>query len=146
MDMSTFIPKDKDIVRKWFVIDAAGKPLGRVAVMAANALRGKNKTIFTPNVDCGDNVIIINAKDAVLTGNKLTNKYYYHHTGYIGHLKSIQYKTMMEQNPERAMYLAIKRMLPDNKIGDASLKRVKIYAGPAHKHEAQKPETLAYQG
>lgn len=144
--MSTFMPKDKDIVRKWYVIDAAEKPLGRVAAQAASVLRGKNKVIFTPNVDCGDNVIIINAKDAVLTGNKLVKKYYQYHTGYIGHLKSIQYQTMMANNPERAMYLAIKRMLPDNKIGDASLKRVKIYAGAAHKHEAQKPEVLAYEG
>jgi len=127
------------------VIDAAGKPLGRIAAQAAAVLRGKHKVIFTPHVDCGDNVIIVNAAKAVLTGNKAEKKYYRYHTGYIGHLKSIQYKTMMNNDPERAMYLAVKRMLPVNSIGRNSLSRLKIYAGPDHKQEAQKPKTLAYQ-
>ncbi len=144
--MSTFMPKGEEIVRQWYVIDAAGKPMGRVAAQVAAILRGKNKTIFTPHVDCGDFVIIVNAAQAVLTGKKLTDKYYKYHTGYIGHLKSIQYKTMMANNPERAMMLAVKRMLPANVIGRSSLSRLKIYAGAEHKHEAQKPQTLAYQG
>jgi len=143
--MSTFMPKGDEIAREWYVIDAAGKPLGRIAAQAAAVLRGKHKVIFTPHVDCGDNVIIVNAAKAVLTGNKAEKKYYRYHTGYIGHLKSIQYKTMMNNDPERAMYLAVKRMLPVNSIGRNSLSRLKIYAGPDHKQEAQKPKTLAYQ-
>ncbi|HNX13759.1 MAG TPA: 50S ribosomal protein L13 [Oscillospiraceae bacterium] len=143
--MSTFMPKGDEIVREWYVIDAAGKPMGRIAAQAAAVLRGKHKVIFTPHVDCGDNIIIINAAKAVLTGNKTEKKFYRYHTGYIGHLKSIQYKTMMENDPERAMYLAVKRMLPSNSIGRNSLSRLKIYAGADHKQEAQKPKTLAYQ-
>jgi len=143
--MSTFMPKGSELAREWYVIDAAGKPMGRIAAQAAAVLRGKHKVIFTPHVDCGDNVIIINAAQAVLTGNKAEKKFYRYHTGYIGHLKSIQYKTMMDNEPERAMYLAVKRMLPVNSIGKNSLSRLKIYAGAEHKHEAQKPKTLAYQ-
>ena len=143
--MSTFMPKGNELAREWYVIDAAGKPLGRIAAQAAAVLRGKHKVIFTPHVDCGDNVIIVNAAKAVLTGNKAEKKYYRYHTGYIGHLKSIQYKTMMNNDPEKAMYLAIKRMLPANSIGRNSLSRLKVYAGAEHKHEAQKPKTLAYQ-
>ncbi|HOP10051.1 MAG TPA: 50S ribosomal protein L13 [Oscillospiraceae bacterium] len=143
--MSTFMPKGNELAREWYVIDAAGKPLGRIAAQAAAVLRGKHKVIFTPHVDCGDNVIIVNAAKAVLTGNKAEKKYYQYHTGYIGHLKSIQYKTMMNNDPEKAMYLAIKRMLPANSIGRNSLSRLKVYAGAEHKHEAQKPKTLAYQ-
>jgi large subunit ribosomal protein L13 len=108
-------------------------------------LNGKHKVIFTPHVDCGDNIIIINAAKAVLTGNKLEKKYYRYHTGYIGHLKSIQYKTMMDKDPEKAMYLAVKRMLPVNSIGRQSLSRLKVFAGSEHNHEAQKPKILAYQ-
>jgi len=143
--MSTFMPKGDDLAREWYVIDAAGKPLGRVAAQAAVILNGKHKVIFTPHVDCGDNIIVINAAKAVLTGNKLEKKYYRYHTGYIGHLKSIQYKTMMEKDPERAMYLAVKRMLPVNSIGRHSLSRLKVFAGAEHNHEAQKPKILAYQ-
>lgn len=144
--MSTYMPKGEEIVRQWYLLDAAGKPLGRVAAQAASVLRGKHKTLFTPHVDCGDNVIIINAEKAVLTGKKLENKYYRYHTGYIGHLKSIKYATMMEKDPERAMFLAVKRMLPANHIGRNSLGRLKIYAGAEHKHEAQKPQVLEYKG
>lgn len=143
--MSTFMPKGSEIAREWYVIDAAGKPLGRIAAQAAAILRGKHKVIFTPHVDCGDNVIIVNAAKAVLTGNKAEKKFYRYHTGYIGHLKSIQYKVMMENDPEKAMYLAVKRMLPANSIGRNSLSRLKIYTGPEHRQEAQKPKPLAYQ-
>lgn len=143
--MSTFMPKG-DIARDWYVIDAAGKPMGRVAAQVAAVLRGKHKVTFTPHVDCGDNVIIINAAQSVLTGNKLRDKTYKYHTGYIGHLKSIPYKTMMANDPTRAMYLAVKRMVPATVIGKASLSRLKIYAGGEHKHEAQKPIVLEYKG
>ena len=139
--MSTFMQKKENVVRKWYVLDAAGKPMGRVAATAATLLRGKNDPEFTPHVDCGHFVIIVNADKAVLTGNKLEDKYYRHHSGYIGGLKSIQYKTLMATKPELAMELAVKGMLPHNKIGDVAATRLKVYAGAAHKHEAQKPET-----
>ena len=137
--MSTYMPKAGQIVRKWYVIDAAGKPLGRVAAQAAVLLRGKHKTIFAPHVDCGDHVIIINCKDAVLTGNKLQNKIYYRHTPYVGHLKEVKYATLMRTNPEKAMELAVKRMIPDTTIGREALTRLRLYAGAEHKHAAQKP-------
>ncbi|MBO4770201.1 MAG: 50S ribosomal protein L13 [Clostridia bacterium] len=137
--MSTYMAKKETVERRWFVIDAAGKPLGRTAVKAATILRGKHRPEYTPHVDCGEFVVIINADKAVLTGKKLENKYYYHHSGYIGGLKKIQYKTLMESRPEKAMELAVRRMLPDNTVGRKSLTRLKIYAGPEHKHEAQKP-------
>ena len=137
--MKTFSAKAQDIERKWYVIDAADKVLGQLAVEAANLLRGKNKTIFTPHVDCGEFVIIINAEKAVLTGKKLDQKYYRHHSGYIGGLKEVQYKTLMATKPELAMELAVKGMLPHNKIGDKSATRLKVFAGAAHNHEAQKP-------
>ena len=138
--MSTFMQKNETVVRKWYIIDAAEKPLGRTAVAAADLLRGKNDPTFTPHVDCGNFVIIINADKAVLTGKKLEQKYYYRHSGYIGGLKKVQYKTLMATKPEKAMELAVKRMLPDNTIGRKSLTRLKIYSGASHKHEAQKPE------
>ncbi len=137
--MSTYMAKKETVERRWFVIDAAGKPLGRTAVKAATILRGKHRPEYTPHVDCGEFVIIINADKAVLTGKKLENKYYYHHSGYIGGLKKIQYKTLMQNRPEKAMELAVRRMLPDNTVGRKSLTRLKIYAGPEHRHEAQKP-------
>lgn len=140
--MSTFMAKAQDIERKWYIIDAAGKPLGRVAAQAATLLRGKNKPIFTPHVDCGDHVIIINCADTVLTGNKLTQKYYYRHTGYIGHLKSTRYDTLMSQKPEKAMELAVKGMLPDNTVGRKQFLRLRLFAGAEHNHAAQKPEKL----
>jgi len=134
--------KKETVERKWYVIDAAGKPLGRTAAAAATILRGKHRPEFTPHVDCGEFVIIINAKDAVLTGRKLTQKYYRHHSGYIGGLKEVQYKTLMATRPELAMQLAVKGMLPKNKIGDKAITRLKVYAGPEHKQQAQKPEPI----
>ena len=137
--MSTFMAKKETLERRWYIIDAAGKPLGKTAVAAANILRGKHRPEFTPHVDCGEFVIIINADKAVLTGKKLEQKYYRHHSGYIGGLKEVQYKTLMATRPEKAMELAVKRMLPDNSIGRKSFTRLKVYRGANHNHEAQKP-------
>lgn len=131
--------KKETLERKWYVIDAAGKPLGKTAVAAANILRGKHRPEFTPHVDCGEFVIIINASKAVLTGKKLTQKYYRRHSGYIGGLKEVQYKTLMATKPELAMTLAVKGMLPHNTIGDTSITRLKVYAGSEHCQAAQKP-------
>ena len=140
--MSTFMAKVETVERKWYVIDAAGKPMGRTAVAAANILRGKHRPEFTPHVDCGEFVIIINAEKAVLTGRKLEQKYYRRHSGYIGGLKEVQYKTLMATKPELAMELAVKGMLPHNSIGAKSATRLKVYAGAEHAHAAQKPETV----
>lgn len=140
--MSTFMANANNIERKWYVIDAANKPLGRTAVAAANILRGKHRPEFTPHVDCGEFVIIINASKAVLTGNKMEQKYHHHHSGYIGGLKSVQYKTLMATKPERAMEYAVKGMLPKNSIGAKSATRLKVYANEAHNHEAQKPVAI----
>ena len=137
--MSTFMAKKETIERKWYVIDAADKPLGKTAVAAANILRGKHRPEFTPHVDCGEYVIIINAEKAVLTGRKLEQKYYRRHSGYIGGLKEVQYKTLMATKPELAMELAVKGMLPHNSVGAKSATRLKVFAGAAHNHEAQKP-------
>jgi large subunit ribosomal protein L13 len=137
--MSTFMAKAGEIDRKWYVIDAAGKPLGRVAAVVADLLRGKNEPFFTPHVDCGSHVIVINAEKVVLTGNKLEQKYYYHHTGYIGNLKEVKYKTLMAEKPEFVMELAVKGMVPDNTIGRKALTRLHVYKGEEHKHAAQKP-------
>ena len=141
--MSTYMPKAGDITRKWYVIDAAGKPLGKVAVQAAVLLRGKHKPTFAPHADCGDHVIIINAEKAVLTGNKLNQKMYYHHTGYIGNMKEVKYSTLMKTKPEFAVELAVKGMLPDSTLGRPALTRPRVYRGAEHKHEAQKPEEWA---
>lgn len=138
--MSTFMPKAEDITRKWYVLDAAGKPVGRVATVAATILRGKHKPSFAPHADCGDHVIIINCEQAVFTGNKLEQKYYYRHSGYIGSLRKVQYKKLMESRPEFAMTLAVKGMTPDTVIGRNSLTRLRTYRGSEHKHAAQKPE------
>ena len=140
--MSTFMAKAETIERKWYIIDAADKPLGRTAVKAADILRGKHRPEFTPHVDCGEFVIIINADKAVLTGNKLEDKYYHHHSGYVGGLKSTQYKTLMATRPEKAMELAVKGMLPHNTLGAKAFTRLKVYAGADHKHAAQKPVEL----
>lgn len=140
--MSTYMAKKGELARKWYIIDAAGKPLGRTAVKAANILRGKLKPEFTPHVDCGDFVIIINADKAVLTGKKLEQKYYRRHTGYIGGLKETKYGILMNTRPELAMELAVKGMIPDTTIGRAALTRLRIYKGEEHKHMAQKPEKL----
>ena len=140
--MSTFMAKAETIERKWYVIDAADKPLGRTAVTAANILRGKHRPEFTPHVDCGEFVIIINAEKAILTGKKLEQKYYHRHSGYIGGLKSVQYKTLMATKPELAMELAVKGMLPHNTLGDKAMTRLKVYAGAEHSQAAQKPIEL----
>ena len=137
--MSTYMANPNTVERKWYVIDAANKPLGRTAAAAATILRGKHRATFTPHVDCGEFVIVINAEKAILTGNKLEDKYYRHHSGYIGGLKSVQYKTLMAEKPELAMELAIKGMLPKNSIGAKSFTRLKVFAGATHNHEAQKP-------
>ena len=142
--MSTFMQKKEAVVRKWYVIDAAGKPLGRTAVVAADLLRGKNAHEFTPHVDCGNFVIIVNAGKAVLTGKKLEQKYYQRHSGYIGGLKSIQYKKIMAEKPEFAMETAVKGMLPKNSLGRTAATRLKVYAGEAHNPAAQKPETYEF--
>lgn len=137
--MSTTMAKP-GMERKWYIIDAAGKPLGRTAEKAAVLLRGKNKPTFTPHVDCGDHVIIINAEKAVLTGKKLEQKYYRHHSGWVGGLKEVQYAKLMSENPEKAMMLAVKGMLPGNSIGRAALTRCRVFRGAEHTHAAQKPE------
>ena len=138
--MSTFMAKASELDRKWYIIDAEGKPLGRVAAAAASILRGKHLPTFTPNVDCGDHVIILNAERAVLTGKKLIDKYYYRHTGWIGGLKAVQYKELMEKTPEKAMKMAIEGMLPHNTLGRKAATRLRVYRGGEHNHAAQKPE------
>ena len=140
--MSTYMAKVETVERKWYVLDAAGKPMGRVAVAAANILRGKHRPEFTPHVDCGEFVIIVNAEKAVLTGKKLEQKYYRRHSGYIGGLKEVQYKTLMATKPELAMELAVKGMLPHTRIGAKSATRLKVFAGAEHTHAAQKPEAI----
>ena len=138
--MKSYIAKAQEVEKKWFVVDAAGKPLGRVASQVASILRGKHKPTFTPNVDMGDHVIILNCKDVILTGNKLTQKIYRHHSGYIGGMKEIPAKDMLAKNPEKAMTLAVKGMLPHNSLGRQSLKKLRVYAGSEHENQAQKPE------
>ena len=142
--MSTTLVRKEDVQRKWYVLDAAGKPLGRTAVIAANILRGKHRPEFTPHVDCGEFVIIVNASKAVLTGNKLNQKEHITHSGYIGGLKEVNYKTLMATKPELAMELAVKGMLPHNSIGDKSFTRLKVYAGAEHANAAQKPEAYEF--
>lgn len=137
--MSTYMAKKETVERKWYIIDAAGKPLGKTAAAAATILRGKHRPEFTPNVDCGEFVVIINASKAVLTGKKLEQKFYRRHSGYIGGLKEVSYKTLMTTKPEMAMELAVKGMLPHNSLGDKAITRLKVYAGEAHKQQAQKP-------
>ena len=140
--MKTYMAHAETVERKWYVVDAAGVPLGRLASRVASVLRGKNKPTFTPNVDTGDFVIIINTDKAVLTGKKLENKFYRYHTGYIGGLKEISYKKMMEEKSDLAVYEAVKGMLPNNSLGRQMLKKLKVYKGAEHNHAAQKPEVL----
>lgn len=137
---STYLAKPNEVQKKWYIIDAEGKILGRVAAQVATILRGKHRPTYTPNVDCGDNVIVINASKAVLSGNKLDKKFYHRHTGYIGGLKSTSYRELMATKPEKAMYLAIKGMLPKNSLGSKMMTNVRIYRDAEHKQEAQKPE------
>lgn len=141
--MSTTMAKAAEVVRKWYILDAAGKPMGRTAATAAALLRGKHKVTYTPNADTGDFVIIINCEKAVLTGNKLTQKYYRTHSGYAGGLKEVQYKTLMETRPDFAMSLAVKRMIPRNVQGRNQLRRLKVFKGAEHIHAAQLPEQWA---
>ena len=140
MNNTTYSPKKGEIERKWYVIDAADKSLGRVATEAAKLLRGKHKPTFTTHMDVGDNVIIINCKDAVLTGHKLDQKVYRHHSGYIGGMKETSARVMMENTPEKAMFLAIKGMLPHTRLGRQMIKKLRVYAGAEHEQVAQKPE------
>lgn len=142
--MSTYMAKAGQIDRKWYVIDAAGKSLGRVAAQAAILLRGKHKADYTPHVDCGDHVIIINCAKAVLTGNKLEQKKWFRHTGWIGGLKEVKYATLMAQRPEKAMELAVNGMIPNNTIGREACTRLRVYAGAEHAHAAQKPEVFEF--
>ncbi len=138
--MKSYMEKAGQVQRKWYIIDAAGKSVGRVAAAAASILRGKEKPTYTPHVDCGDHVIILNCDQAVFTGNKLNDKIYYHHTGWIGNLKSISAKKMMETRSDRAMYLAVKGMLPATTLGRSALTRLRTYKGAEHENQAQKPE------
>ena len=138
--MSTTMPKAETVSRKWYVLDAEGQSLGRVAAKAATLLRGKHKTDFAPHCDCGDHVIIINCAKAVLTGKKAQQKFLRWHTGWIGGLKEIRYDELMEKNPEKAMTVAVKGMVPDTTLGRTQLRRLRVYAGAEHNHEAQKPE------
>ena len=140
MNNTTHSVKKSEIERKWYILDAANKPLGRVATEAARLLRGKHKPTFTPNLDTGDNVIIINCKDVVLTGNKLNAKVYRRHSGYIGGMKEVTAKVMLENTPEKAMMIAVKGMLPHNSLGRQSLKKLRVYAGSEHEQTAQQPE------
>ena len=140
MNNTTYMAKSNGIEKKWYIIDASNKPLGRIAAEAAKLLRGKHKPTFTPNVDTGDHVIILNCKDVILTGKKLDQKIYRHHTGYIGNMKETSARNMLEQKPERAMMLAIKGMLPKNRLGRQMINKVRIYAGSEHENQAQKPE------
>ena len=139
--MSTFMANKGNIERKWYVIDAAGRPLGKTAVAAATILRGKHKPEYTPHADCGDFVIVINAEKAVLTGKKLEQKYYRTHSGYVGGLKETKYRLLMQSKPELAVRLAVRGMMPRNIVTKDSLTRLKIYRGDSHPHAAQKPET-----
>ena len=141
--MSTFMANKGNIERKWYILDAAGKPLGKTATVAATLLRGKHKPEYTPHADCGDFVIVINAEKAVLTGKKLDQKYYRTHSGYVGGLKEVKYRTLMQTKPELAMKLAVRGMMPRNIITKDSLTRLKIFRGPEHIHAAQKPELWA---
>ncbi len=134
--------KAETVERKWYVVDAAGVPLGRLASCVASVLRGKNKPTYTPNVDTGDFVIIVNTDKVVLTGKKLENKFYRYHTGYIGGLKEISYKKMIAEKSDLAVYEAVKGMLPKNSLGRQMLKKLKVYKGAEHNHAAQKPEEL----
>jgi large subunit ribosomal protein L13 len=138
--MSTYMPKGDYTDRQWYVLDAEGRTLGEVAVEAATILRGKHKPTFTPNQDVGDYVIIVNCKDAVLTGHKLDQKVYRHHSGYIGGMKETSARVMMDKTPEKAMFLAVKGMLPHTRLGRQMIKKLRGYAGSEHENAAQKPE------
>ena len=140
MNNTTYSAKKGEVESKWYIIDAANKPLGRVATEAAKLLRGKHKPTYTPNIDMGDHVIILNCKDVILTGNKLNQKIYRHHSGYIGGMKEVPAKDMLEKNPEKAMMLAVKGMLPHTSLGRQMATKLRTFAGSEHNLQAQKPE------
>ncbi len=140
--MKSFIQKPKEVERKWFVVDAEGKTLGRLSTEVAKVIMGKHKPTYTPHVDGGDFVIVINAEKVVLTGRKLDQKKYRWHTGYVGHLRERTYREMLDKQPEKVLEKSIRGMLPKNKLGRQMYTKLKVYAGPDHKHAAQKPETL----
>lgn len=140
--MKTYMAKGETLERKWYVVDASGMVLGRLASQVAAILRGKHKPIYTPHVDTGDHVIIINADKVVLTGNKLEDKKYYHHTGYPGGIKTVSYGDLLKNKPEFMVYEAIRCMMPKGPLGRKMLKKLRVYAGAEHNHEAQMPETL----
>ena len=140
----TYMAKPEDIKEKWYIVDATDMVLGRLASNVANVLRGKNKPTYTPNVDCGDHVVIVNCAKVRLTCKKLEKKVHFHHSGYIGGLKEVQYKKLMAEKPERAVMYAIKGMLPKNSLGRDQLTKVRCYAGAEHNQAAQKPEELKF--
>lgn len=144
--MKSYVAKPLEIERKWYVVDADGKTLGRLAAEVAKILRGKHKPIYTPHVDCGDFVIVVNAEKIKVTGKKMDQKMYRWHTGYIGNLKERTFREMNQRSPERVIELAVKGMLPHNSLGSQMYTKLKVYAGAEHKHEAQKPEVLEIQG
>ncbi|HET6655268.1 MAG TPA: 50S ribosomal protein L13 [Gammaproteobacteria bacterium] len=140
--MTTFSAKPETVKRDWFVVDAAGKTLGRLSTEIARRLRGKHKPVYTPHVDTGDYIVVVNAEKVHVTGNKRTDKMYYHHTGYIGHMKSISLEKQLAKAPERVIEAAVRGMLPKNPLGRAMFKKLKVYAGTDHKHTAQQPQPL----
>ncbi|MCR4732773.1 large subunit ribosomal protein L13 [Lachnospiraceae bacterium C10] len=141
---TTFMPNPQNVDRKWYVVDAEGMTLGRLASEVAKVLRGKNKPIFTPHEDCGDFVIVVNAEKIKVTGKKLDQKIYYHHSDYVGGMKEASLREMIAKHPDRVIELAVKGMLPKGPLGRQMYKKLFVYAGPEHKHEAQKPETLTF--
>ncbi|MGB9723578.1 MAG: 50S ribosomal protein L13 [Chloroflexia bacterium] len=140
--MKTYMPKRGEITQEWYVVDAAGKTLGRLAARIATVLRGKHKAAYTPHLDGGDYVVVVNAEKVVLTGRKREQKVYYHHTGYMGGLRRIPLAEMLERHPERVIRMAVEGMLPRNRLGRAMLRKLKVYAGPNHPHQAQNPKPL----
>lgn len=140
----TFLPRPQEIEKRWYVLDAAGKPLGRVAAVAARVLRGKHKPTFTPHLDAGDHVVIVNAEKVALTGKKLRQKMYFRHSGYPGGVRLVSAHEMRSRYPERMLRLAVRGMLPHNRLGRRLIKKLKVYRGPEHPHAAQKPEPLAW--
>ncbi|MGI9342985.1 MAG: 50S ribosomal protein L13 [Gammaproteobacteria bacterium] len=140
--MKTYSAKPAEVRRDWFVVDASGKTLGRLATEIATRLKGKHKPEYTPHVDTGDYIVVVNAEKIRVTGNKLKDKLYQHHTGYIGNLKTINLENMLEKAPEQVITKAVKGMLPKNKLGAAMIKKLRVYAGPEHDHAAQQPQAL----
>jgi large subunit ribosomal protein L13 len=140
--LKTYSAKPDDITKDWYVVDAEGQTLGRLATRISNVLRGKHKAIYSPNIDTGDNVIVINAEKITVSGKKFTDKLYRHHTGYIGHLKTFTFEQMMARKPERILEIAVKGMLPHNRLGCQQIKKLHVVVGPTHEHQAQQPKAL----